>query len=159
MKTLTRGQLARACGIGVEAIRFYERQGLLPEPPRSAAGYRRFGADSIHRLRFIRRAKDLGFSLKEIGELLALHDNPHGDRAEVKALTEAKMTEIEGRVRDLERMRGVLAQLAAECSGSGPISGCPIIHALADDEPRDDTLTGAPDDERHTPSPQTHRHG
>ena len=159
MKTLTRGQLARACGVGIEAIRFYERQGLLPAPPRSAAGYRRFSESMVHRLRFIRRAKDLGFSLKEIGELLALHDNPHGDRAEVKALTEAKVLEIEHRIRDLERMHGVLAQLAAECSGVGPISGCPIIHALADEEFHDNSLTGTPDDERHAPSSRTRRRG
>ena len=131
MKTLTRGQLARACGIGIEAIRFYERQGLLPPAPRTGAGHRRFDPSIVPRLQFIRRAKDLGFNLREIGELLALHDEPHGDRAGVKALTEAKLAEIETRLRDLGRMRDVLAQLASECSGQGPVSGCPIIHALA----------------------------
>lgn len=139
MNTLSRGQLARACNVGIEAIRFYERQGLLPPPPRSAAGYRRFSEDTVHRLNFIRRAKDLGFSLREIAELLALHDDEPGDRAQVKAITETKLAEIEAKIRDLSRIRKVLDQLATECSGKGPISGCPIIHALADDEPTDAT--------------------
>ena len=134
MKTFTRSQLARACGVGIEAIRFYEREGLLAPPPRSAAGYRRFDEHDLHRLHFIRKSKDLGFTLKEIGELLALHDDQSGDRAAVKALTEAKVGEIDRKIRNLSRIREVLAQLAAECSGSGPLSGCPIIHALADDE-------------------------
>lgn len=133
MKPLTRGQLAKACGIGIEAIRFYERQGLLPPAPRSGAGYRRFHPSTVPRLEFIGRAKNLGFSLREIGELLALHDDPHGDRARVKALTETKLAEIERKLHDLARIRDVLAELAQECSGEGPISGCPIIHALTHD--------------------------
>ena len=132
MKTLTRGRLARATQIGAEAIRFYEREGLLPAT-RSSNGYRLFPEDAVQRLNFIQRAKKLGFNLKETKELLSLHDNPRASRAEVKALTESKLVEIEKRLADLQRMRDVLAQLAAECSGHGPISGCPIIQALDDD--------------------------
>lgn len=139
MKTLTRGQLARACDVGVETIRFYERQGLLPPPPRSATGYRHFSTDTVDRLNFIRRAKELGFNLKEIRELLALHDDEHGDRASVKAITEAKLSEIIGKIRDLQRMQTVLSHLATECSGTGPIGGCPIIHALAGDTTKPDS--------------------
>lgn len=133
MNTMTRGQLARRCGVGPETIRFYERQGLIPEAPRSSGGYRRFGDEAVSRLTFIRRAKGLGFSLPEIGELLALHDDPGGDRARVKALTESKLAEIEAKIADLGRMQSALAGLADQCSGHGPVEGCPIIEALADD--------------------------
>lgn len=146
MSTMTRGQLAKRCGVGPETIRFYERRGLIPEAPRSQGGYRRFGAEAVSRLVFIRRAKALGFSLPEIGELLALHDNPGGDRGRVKALTEAKLDEVEAKMADLERMRSVLAELAEQCSGHGPVDGCPIIEALADDSrartARETTRTG-----------------
>ena len=128
--TLTIGQLARACNVGVEAIRFYEREGLLPSPQRTLAGYRQFSTKSIQRLNFIRSAKDLGFTLSEIRELFALHDDPHGDRAQVKALAESKLMQIERKIYDLTRMRDALSHLAAECSGVGPINGCPIIQAL-----------------------------
>jgi len=133
MNTMTRGQLARHCGVGPETIRFYERQGLIPEAPRSGGGYRRFGPEAVSRLTFIRRAKALGFSLPEIGELLALHDSPDGERARVKSLTEAKLAEIEAKIMDLERMRAALRELATQCSGHGPVEGCPIIEALADE--------------------------
>lgn len=132
MTTLTRGQLARACGVGPETIRFYERQGLIPEAPRSRSGYRRFGESAVNRLRFIRRAKSLGFSLPEIRELLALQDDPGGDRGRVKQITETKLREIEAKIADLESMRAALADLADQCSGHGPVSGCPIIETLAD---------------------------
>ena len=130
MNTLSIGQLARACGLGIETIRFYEREGLLPPPQRTAAGYRKFSTDSVQRLNFIRRAKEVGFTLDEIRELLALHDDPHGERTRVKALTEAKLAQIERKILDLSRMRDVLAHLATECSGVGPVSSCPIIQAL-----------------------------
>ena len=133
-KTYTRGQLARACGIGSEAIRFYERQGLLPAPPRSAAGYRYYDEGSRQRLNFIGRAKALGFSLHEIGELLALHDDEHGDRARVKTIAEGKIAEIEQKLDDLQRMHAVLTRLARQCSGHGEVEGCPIIQALAGPE-------------------------
>ena len=133
MKTLTRGQLAQASKVGAEAIRYYEREGLLPPTPRSHNGYRHYAEDTVHRLSFIRRAKNLGFSLKETKDLLSLHDNPNASRARVKALTEGKLIEIEQKISDLERIRSVLAHLAAECSGKGPISGCPIIQTLVED--------------------------
>jgi len=130
---MTRGQLARRCNVGPETIRFYERRGLIPEAPRSRAGYRRFGGEAVKRLVFIRRAKSLGFSLPEIGELLSLHDRPDGDRARVKELTESKLTEIEAKIADLQRMRATLSELAEQCSGHGPVSDCPIIDAIADE--------------------------
>jgi len=133
MKTMTRGNLARLCGVGPETIRFYERRGLLPEAPRSGGGYRRFGEEAMNRLIFIRRAKNLGFSLPEIAELLSLHDEPRGDRARVKQLTESKLGEIESKIADLERMRSTLSEFSNQCSGYGPVSGCPIIEVIAEE--------------------------
>lgn len=134
MNTLTRGQLARVCGVGPETIRFYERQGLIPEAPRSSGGYRHFGQQAVDRLVFIRRAKALGFSLPEVGELLALHDDPGGDRARIKEMTESKLHEIEAKIADLESMRSALSELAVQCSGHGAVKGCPIIETLADEQ-------------------------
>jgi Hg(II)-responsive transcriptional regulator len=130
MSTMTRGQLAQRCGVGPETIRFYERRGLLPKAPRSGGGYRKFGEAEVSRLLFIRRAKTLGFSLPEIAELLSLHDDPGGDRARVKQITESKLQEIEAKLEDLENMRRVLDNLARQCSGEGVVEGCPIIDAL-----------------------------
>lgn len=132
MATMTRGQLARRCAVGPETIRFYERRGLLPEAPRSRGGYRRFDETAVRRLDFIRRAKAIGFSLPEVAELLSLQDHPGGNRSRVKQITESKLSEIEAKLRDLERMRDVLSRLAEQCTGEGPIQGCPIIEALAD---------------------------
>ena len=135
MTTLTIGRLAKASDTGVETIRFYERRGLLPAPPRSAAGYRRYPRNTVQQLRFIRRAKALGFSLDEIAALFVLHrDTQDHSRADVKAITEAKLTQIEKKIRDLERMRVALAKLVAACSGEGPVRGCPIIEALVGDD-------------------------
>lgn len=135
MRAFTRGQLAHKSKVGAEAIRFYERQGLLPPTARSDNGYRRYTEDAVQRLNFIRRAKTLGFNLKEIKELLSLHDSPNASRSEVKAMTQNKLIEIEQRILDLQRIRKVLARLDTECSGQGPIRGCPIIQTLDDGDP------------------------
>lgn len=131
MSSLRIGELARAAGIGVETVRFYEREGLIPAPPRRASGYRMYPPETIDRLRFIRRAKDLGFSLSEINDLLSLAGHPEGDRSEVKRIAEDKLDEIERRIRDLQNVRAVLAHLTLQCSGHGPIHDCPIIESLA----------------------------
>lgn len=98
MTTMTRGQLARRIGVGPETTRFYERQGLIPEAHRSCEGYRRFDQAAVNRLVFIRRTKNLGFSLPEIGGLLALHDGPGSDRGRAKQITETKLREIEAKI-------------------------------------------------------------
>lgn len=136
MERLTIGRLARAADVGVETIRFYEREGLLPEPARTANGYRQYDPDTVERLGFIRRAKALGFSLGEIRELLALA-HAEGERARVKALTGHKLAEIDRRIEELRRMRAALADLDRQCSGQGPVEGCPIIEALNGDEDHD----------------------
>jgi len=135
-RPLTIGRLAAAAGVGVETIRFYEREGLLPSPARTASGYRQYEPATAQRLGFIRRAKALGFSLAEIRELLGLAE-PDGERARVKALTRGKLAEIDQRIVELQRMRAALAELERQCSGHGPVAGCPIIEALAE-EPASD---------------------
>lgn len=124
------GQLAKAASTGVETIRFYERRGLMPEPPRTASGYRRYPLNAAARLRFIHRAKRLGFTLDEIAALLNLEEG--GDRAEVKTIALAKLEEIKARIADLQRMRATLRELTRRCSGHGPVAGCPIIEALGE---------------------------
>lgn len=136
VQRLSIGRLARAADVGVETIRFYEREGLLPEPARTASGYRQYPLDTIDRLGFVRRAKRLGFSLAEIRELLALA-HADGERARVKAIAEQKLSVIEQRIGELTRMRDALTGLTHQCSGRGPIEGCPIIEALTDDAARE----------------------
>ena len=128
--TMTIGQLARSAGVGIETVRFYERQGLLEEPARKESGYRHYSDEVVARLRFIRRAKELGFSLKEIGELLALRIEPETTCAEVKRKAQAKLADIESKIGDLQRMQKALLKLAAICKGRGPINACPILDAL-----------------------------
>jgi Hg(II)-responsive transcriptional regulator len=131
VKPLTIGQVARRAGVGVETVRFYERQGLLEEPARKASGYRQYDEEVVARLRFIRRAKELGFSLREISGLLALRHDPTATRADVRRRAEAKIADIEAKVRDLQRMRDALLQLTATCRGHGSVGTCPILEALA----------------------------
>jgi Hg(II)-responsive transcriptional regulator len=130
MKTLTIGQLARQAGVGIETVRFYERKGLLEEPARRASGYRQYDEEVVVRLHFIRRAKELGFTLREIADLLALRDDPDTSRADVRQRAVAKVADIEARIRDLQRMKDALRRLAATCQGDGPAVTCPILEAL-----------------------------
>lgn len=129
-KPLTIGRLADEVGINLETVRFYERQGLLPKPPRSTSGYRMFPADASRRLRFIKRAQELGFSLNEIRELLTLRTSPRTTSAEIRKRAEAKITDIEGKIKSLDAMRKSLHKLAKSCAGCGPLSDCPILESL-----------------------------
>ncbi len=130
MEILSIGQVARRAGVGVETVRFYEREGLLEEPPRRASGYRQYSEQVVTRLRFIKRAKLLGFSLKEITELLLLRVDAQTSCEEVKQRTEAKIAEVERKVLELQRMRQALLQVASLCTGQGPTSRCPMLDAL-----------------------------
>lgn len=130
MKPLTIGQVARRAGVGVETVRFYEREGLLEEPERRASGYRQYDEGVVARLGFIRRAKELGFTLKEVGDLLSLRLDPSASRADVKRRAETKITDIDERIRSLKRMRKLLAKLTAACSGHGTTDDCPILEAM-----------------------------
>ena len=130
MQLLTIGQLARRAGVGVETVRFYEREGLLDEPPRRESGYRQYEADVVTRLRFIRRAKELGFSLKQVKQLLALRLDATTTAAEVRRTAEAKIADIEAKIRTLQEMKRALEKLTEGCSGRGQAGECPILHAL-----------------------------
>jgi len=130
MQALTIGQAARQSGVGVETIRFYEREGLIDAPPRSLSGYRQYLAATVSRVRFIRRAKELGFSLKEIQELLSLRLDPDASSAEVKARAEAKIADIDAKIRTLQRVKETLVVITAACDGCTPVSACPILDAL-----------------------------
>ena len=127
---LTIGKVASGAGLAIDTVRYYEREGLIEKPARSASGYRHYRPDVIARLRFIRQAKDLGFSLSEIKELLALRVAPGKSCADVRARAEAKIADVEQRVATLMRMKRALAKLASSCSGRGPTSECPILEAL-----------------------------
>ena len=133
---LTIGKLANAAGVGVETIRFYEREGLLPKPPRKRSGYRQYPPDAVARVMFIRRAKDLGFTLKEITELLELRVDPDKSCADVRALAKAKIVDVEEKMADLARIRGALEKLAKACRGKGPTSECPILDAIEKEDGR-----------------------
>ena len=128
---MTIGELARRAGVNVQTVRYYERRGLLEEPQRRESGYREYAPDALERLRFIRRAQELGFTLTEIGELLALRLDPSTTAADVKARAEEKIQEIDGRLRDLEQIRHALTHLAGRCRGGrGPTGDCPLLEAL-----------------------------
>ncbi|MEE8367171.1 MAG: MerR family DNA-binding protein [Thermoanaerobaculia bacterium] len=130
METLKIGQLAQRGGVGVETVRFYERRGLLDEPPRRDSGYRQYPVDAVPRLRFIRRAKELGFSLSEIKELLDLRVDERSSAADVRARAAAKIDEIAIKIADLQRITRALTELTDCCSGRGPIGECPILDAM-----------------------------
>ena len=130
---LTTSQLANSAGVNVETLRYYERRGLLPEPPRRASGYRQYSQDDVARLQFIKRAKDLGFTLREVQELLDLRVDPDTPCAMVKRRADLKIIDIEERLRSLKRMKKALNKLAATCSGRGPVGDCPILEALGGD--------------------------
>ena len=130
MSTLTIGQVARRAGIGIETIRFYERKGLIDEPPRRESGYRQYGEEDVERLVFIQHAKTLGFSLKEIFELLSIRSRPDANSREVKSIAMAKLEDIENKISLLQRMQRTLQKLVEQCPGEGPTCDCPILEAL-----------------------------
>ena len=130
MRGLTIGRVARQAGVGVETVRFYERRGLIDEPPRRQSGYRQFPEETVRRIRFIKRAQELGFSLKEIKELLALRLDSRAKCEDVLKRAESKIAEIEDKIRSLQAMKDALAGLLEACNGRGPASKCPILESL-----------------------------
>lgn len=130
MESMTIGRVAKQSGVGVDAVRFYERQGLIPKPPRTPSGYRQYSTDTVARLGFIQRAKELGFSLVEIRELISLRIEADTDCGAVKQKAEAKIADIDEKIRDLGAMRRGLERLTAACAGEGPASECPILASL-----------------------------
>ncbi len=130
MNSMTIGQVAKKAGIGIETIRFYERKGLIDEPPRKESGYRQYDAGVVDRLVFIQQAKMLGFTLAEIQELLSLKISPETTSREIKKIAEAKLVDIEAKVKMLRRMQRTLKKLVEKCPGHGPVDHCPILEAL-----------------------------
>jgi MerR family mercuric resistance operon transcriptional regulator len=125
------GAIARQGGITVEAVRFYEKQGLIDEPPRDESGYRNYPAETVRRVLFIKKSKELGFSLQEIKELHHLKYEPGSTCNDVKQKAARKVANIENRIENLTKIKEALNALIAACSGNGPASGCPIIAAIS----------------------------
>jgi MerR family transcriptional regulator, copper efflux regulator len=127
---MTIGQLAEAGGVGVETIRFYERKKLIAQPRRPRSGFRRYDEDAARRIRFIRQAQELGFTLAEIKQLLELRLDPRRSCADVKSEAEAKIADIDEKIATLGLMRSALVEITRLCSGEGPTSACPILDAI-----------------------------
>lgn len=136
MSGLTIGEVAEQANVHIETLRYYERRGLVARPPRSASNYRQYPEDTVRRVRFIKRAQELGFSLNDIQELLSLRADPEAGCAEMRACAEAKMQDIEAKIGALAAMKSALATLVVECSGEGPLSDCPILESLETQEVR-----------------------
>jgi MerR family copper efflux transcriptional regulator len=132
MSAMTIGRLAKRAGVNIDTIRYYERSGLLPEPSRRLSGYREYGPTDVARLRFIMRAKDLGFTLAEINELLSL--SADRDVSGVKRRAEAHLEHVEQKIKELQRVRRGLKMLITACPGHGDPERCPIIAALSEEK-------------------------
>lgn len=130
MYQLSIGQLAKQANVNLETIRYYERRGLLPEPPRNESGHRRYTNESLRRTEFIKRTQSLGFSLREISDLLSLRMEPGTTCANVKARVEAKIQEMQKKIIDLKEIEQALKRMADKCTKKGPISQCPILEEL-----------------------------
>jgi len=131
---LTIGKLAKQADVSIDSIRFYERKGLLEDPLRTAANYRVYPLAAAKRLRFIKKAQRLGFSLEEIHQLLRVSHDSSASKADIKQITEEKIADIRSRIEDLRRMLKALEQLDDCCDGRGPIAECPILKSLEEDD-------------------------
>ncbi len=130
MHGLTVGEVARRAAVHVETLRYYEREGLVARPPRSRSNYRLYPEETVRRVCFIKRAQQLGFSLKEIQDLLALRAEPQAQCADVRERALAKIHQIEHKVHTLQAMQTALTRLVAACVGQAPINDCPILESL-----------------------------
>jgi MerR family mercuric resistance operon transcriptional regulator len=130
MTGLKVGELARQAGVNPQTIHYYERRGLLPRPPRTESNYRAYPEDAVLRVRFVKRAQELGFTLKEIKELLSLRAAPRARCGDVRGRAEVKVRDIDYKIRTLRAIRKALTRLIGECSGMGPVTQCPILDAL-----------------------------
>lgn len=130
MDGLTIGRVATRAAVSVETLRYYERRGLLPKPARTPSDYRVYSPDTVPRMRFVKQAQQLGFSLTEIKELLLLRAAPKARCGDVKRRAESKIQEIDAKVCALRAMRRALARLVSQCDGKLPVSACPILESL-----------------------------
>ena len=129
-KPLTIGRIAQQADVHIETIRYYERRGLLPDPPRTESGYRLYDAESVTRLRFIKEAQALGFSLEEIQGLLVLRVDRENSCADVRGRAERKAADIEAKIHSLQQMRDTLQEMIAACERGGPTGECPLLETL-----------------------------
>lgn len=134
MEGLKVGEVAKLAGVNLQTVHYYERRGLLPRPPRTGSNYRTYPEDAVRRVQFIKRTQELGFTLKEIMELLSLRAAPRTQCADVRDHAEAKVRDIDDKVQALRAMRKALSKLIGECSGEGPVTHCPILEALDSEE-------------------------
>lgn len=140
MKTMTISKIAKEAGVGVETVRFYERKGLVQQPPKpSAGGYRIYPEETAERIRFIRQAQELGFSLREIEELLSLRTDPATDCADVRERAQSKLNEITRKIALMKGIQTALEKLISACPGQGALQLCAIIEAI---EAPEKTRTG-----------------
>lgn len=132
---LTIGQVAKLAGVNRETLRYYEREGIIEQPERKDSGYRIYPPSIVKRIRFIKRAQELGFSLKEISELMALrNDTEDATCRDVKQYAQDKVKVIEKKLADLKRMRTRLVELVAVCNEENPINTCPILDAFEEEQ-------------------------
>lgn len=129
-KPLTIGRVAKQADIHIETIRYYERRGLLPDPPRTEGGYRQYDAESVTRLRFIKEAQALGFTLEEIQGLLALRVDKETSCEDVRRRAEHKVADIEAKISALQAMHDALQEMIAACAQGGPSGECPLLETL-----------------------------
>jgi len=130
MNGLSIGEVAEQARVHVETLRYYERRGIVEKPPRTPSNYRAYPRETVARVRFVKRAQELGFTLAETKDLLSLRTAPRACRADVRTRAEAKIRDIDRKMRDLRRMKKALSALVADCSGRGSTSPCPILEAL-----------------------------
>lgn len=130
MHTMTIGRLAKLADVKIDTVRYYERNDLLPAPARRESGYREYAPQDVERLRFIRRAKDLGFTLAEIAELLLLSADRDADMHGVKSKAQERLLQVEHKIAELQRVKSGLRKLIAACPGHGALHECPIVTAL-----------------------------
>lgn len=131
---MTRGEVAEQSGVSRETVRYYEKRRLIPKPSRTAAGYRQYTDEHVERIRFVKRAQELGFTLAEIKELLSLRADPETGSPQVKHQAREKVAEVEEKIRDLRRIKEALTRLISSCDESRETAGCPIVEAMQDDE-------------------------
>ena len=132
MSDMTIGKLADKVGVNIETIRYYEREGIIPEPPRNESGYRQYSYEDVTRLEFIKSAKKLGFSLQEISELLSLKINEKTTHLEVKEKAQKKVNIIDKKIRTLQKMKEILQELIASCDNKKTTNQCPILKGIKD---------------------------
>ena len=130
MDHLSIGELAKQARVNIETIRYYERRGLIAEPPRNKSGHRQYSTEAVKRTEFIKRCQALGFSLNEIQEILELRITPESTCAEMKLRVSEKLVDVDQKINELAHIRDALGRLLKKCTGKGPIGKCPILEEL-----------------------------